>query len=179
MYLSMMQNPTYIQTLPEIVPRDLERIIGIHTPLDVWAETTVTYYPLRRTYRRDFHIVSIYVFMSRGEVTRKLSQTIQSLETMIFQERRALKKLDLGENTFQFSPCRINLRIISPLTLRYYNCIRAVDSIAIELMQAEFKTLITDKKRKEIMRDLFALLGEIKSIALNLPEPKKANQARR
>lgn len=148
--------------------RDLARISNINTFKDssAWVDVELLTKIISRIVSRDFHIISIYMYLSRGDKFKKIATAIQELETQIFYEHQELKSIDIPIKLPVQYKALINLRLISPYAARYYKCLVNLDGIFYQMIEAEFNKKMNHKTRKDKMKYLLDTANLVKKLAM-------------
>lgn len=155
--------------------RDVERIERICAPLRAHIRLVLRTMSLCRTVHRDFNIVTAKMFFARGAKVKALAGALRELERACVQAELAARpwRADYGVD---FPAQNFELRIVSAFASRYARSIARLDALQQLLVAAETRGRIDRRIRNRTVRPCFALLREIKHIALDLPAPEGASQ---
>jgi len=161
------------------VPRDLERIIAIDTAYDAWVDAVVSHPRLAKILRKSFHIVSSYIYFARGAKKQEVMRTLALFESCVIELKQQMYELEMKSTPIVPDLINITVRVVSPMTARYYRCLSDVNDISVMMANAEFLKLIGREQRNSAERDMFLLADQVKRAALGyeyIPEVRKGSR---
>lgn len=148
--------------------RDADRIERIQSPTEARVEVRVETAPVQRSVRKDFHIVTAKMLLARGEKARAVAAALNEFDRLSIEaelsepETSAVCDVPLPAQLYR-------LRLVSAPAARLLRALLRIDRINARLLSAETRGAITRKERMQVVRPVLQAMGQLKTVALELP----------